>query len=226
MSRPRFPRILIAAAVLGGTFACNDHAPAAPRDDKVTAVTVDPSNLVMSSGAKVSLSATVAAGPDQGNRRVRWASRNPSVATVDEGGLVSALAGGNTTITATSLADTTVAGAAAVTVVSFGPTVTVAAINHNGAAADLGNASGTLDVIVNVDGSSPLISRADLVLNSAGADTVVASFQPSAATPGPVTLSFNSAGLHNGQWTLRVRVSLTSGASTVSSTSLITIHNP
>ena len=213
--------------MLGGASACGDKPPAAPRDDKVTGVTVAPSNLVISAGDKVTLSATVAAGPDQADRRVRWASRNPFVATVDAGGLVSALAGGTTAITATSIADTTVVGTAAVTVaVPFGPSATIGAINHNGAPVDLSNAFGTLDIVVNVDGSSSSLARADLVMSSAGADTVVAAYQPAAgAAPGPITLTFNSVGLRNGQWALKVRLTLSSGAVTTSSSTAITINN-
>jgi hypothetical protein len=142
---------------------------------------------------------------------------------------VAAVDTGFTTVTATSLADTSVAATALVSVLvfNFTPPVTIAAINHNGMPVDLTNAFGLLDVVVNVDGSSRLVSRADLIMNSAGTDTVVASYQPSStAAPGPVTLSFNSVGLRNGQWTLKVRVTLSSGSVTVSSSTAVTINNP
>jgi len=214
---------------LGSFSACGDPlgAPAAPGDDQVLSVTVAPSNVVIFRGDKLTLSATVIARPDQADRRVRWASQNPAVASVDDGGIVSALATGTTRITATSIADTTVVGMAAVSVAGpFGPSVTIADISHNGASVDLTNAFGTLDVAINVDGASPAVSRVEVIMTSAGIDTVVATFQPSsAAAPGPVTLTFNSVGLRNGLWTLKVRVILTSGTITESSSVMIAINN-
>jgi hypothetical protein len=229
MRRLSHSTLALVMIALGGVSACGDPvgAPAAPRDDKVVSVTVAPSNIVIFLGDKLTLSATVIARPDQADRRVRWASQNPAVASVDDAGIVSALARGTTRITATSIADTTVVGTAVVSVVGpVGPSVTISEISHNGAAVDLTNAFGTLDVALNVDGASPVVSRVDVIMTSAGADTAVATFQPSsAAAPGPVTLTFNSVGLRNGQWTLKVRVILTSGTITVSSSVMITINN-
>ena len=229
MSRLAAARFALSTLALVALCACGDTPGVpTPRDDKVTSVTVSPSTVAMLIGDKVPLSAAVAVGPDQVDRRVRWSSENPMIGTVDDTGLVSGLAAGVTKITATSLADTTVTGTAVIIVGGFfGPSVTIAAINHNGAPVDLSNAFGTLDVLVNIDGSSPLVSRADLVMNSAGADTVVATYSPGATTaPGPVTLTVNTVGLRNGQWTLKVRVTLTSGTVTVSSTVAVAIKNP
>jgi hypothetical protein len=142
---------------------------------------------------------------------------------------VTAVDTGRTIVTATSLADTSVIGTVVVSVfvLNLTPPITIATINHNGVAVDLTNAFGTLDVVVNVDRSSPLVSRADVVMNSAGTDTVVATYRPgsTAAAPGPITLSFNTIGLRNGPWTLKVRVTLMSGAVDVSSTVVVVINN-
>jgi uncharacterized protein YjdB len=70
----------------------------------VALVTVTPSPLSMSVGQTTQLAATLtdSAGNVLSGRPVTWASSNTGVATVSSQGLVTAVAAGNTTITATS----------------------------------------------------------------------------------------------------------------------------
>src|SRR6266498_3244983 len=81
----------------------------------VASVTVTPPSAVIPQGQTLQLTATPndAAGTPIAGRAVAWASSNGAVATVNNSGLVSALAAGSATITATSEGQS---GSAAVTV--------------------------------------------------------------------------------------------------------------
>jgi len=224
----------VGALVLFGVafIGCRDHVAPAPNPAAmVTGVTVFPASLTMFHGEKSTLSASVVAGPEQSNLRVRWRSSAPAVASVDSNGVVSSLASGLTTITATSLADTLYSGSCAV-FVSPGPKgiITIQGINDDGQPADLSGLSGKIDVIVSVDSSSPVLSRVEALLTRDAVDTVVASFTPGGSTGqttgGPTTLSFNTLGLKNGEYLLKVRLILTNGGPIVSSYVTLTIKNP
>ena len=67
----------------------------------VTGVTLDPTSATLTVGGTETLTATVAP-EDATNKSVTWASDNTDVATVDESGLVTAVAAGTATITATA----------------------------------------------------------------------------------------------------------------------------
>src|SRR5713101_1698277 len=98
--------LLLAAALLTG-IACNDPptgpAPPAGRPT-VWSVTVAPSPDTLLLGSVVQLKATTkdSAGNVLTGRVVTWASNNTAVATVNSTGLVTAVAAGQATITATS----------------------------------------------------------------------------------------------------------------------------
>ena len=81
----------------------------------VATVTVTPTPLSMSVGQTTQLTATLkdAAGNVLNGRTVTWSSSNPGVATVSAPGMVTAVAAGTTTITATSEGKS---GTAAVTI--------------------------------------------------------------------------------------------------------------
>jgi uncharacterized protein YjdB len=70
----------------------------------VAGVTVTPDGASVGVGGTLRLGALVtdAAGNALAGRTVAWQSSAPGVATVDAGGLVTAVSGGTTTITATS----------------------------------------------------------------------------------------------------------------------------
>ena len=90
----------------------------------VTSVTVSPSSftLDLSGTATKQLSATVN-GTNNPSQGVTWSSSNTAVATVSNNGLVTAVAKGSATITATSTYDTTKSGQCAIAVVKTGSTV-------------------------------------------------------------------------------------------------------
>jgi hypothetical protein len=211
---------------------CGDKIASAPNPAKsVTGVTVLPATLSISPGQRFTLNAVVTAGPQQSNLRVRWTSSQPAVASVDSNGVVSSIAAGLTTITATSLADTLYSGSCAV-VVAGGPkgTITIQGINDDGRPADLSSLSGKIDVIVNVESSAPTVARVEALLTRDAIDSVVASFSPGGSTAQTTaestTLSFSTIGLKNGQYLLRVRVTLTNGSAVVSAAVQLTVKNP
>src|ERR1041385_8059463 len=84
-----------------GLTACGDKVKVVnpPADSSVTSVTVTPPHVTLQGGDKFTFSAAVAGGKDLTNRAVTWASGNTAVATVDQNGVVTAVAGGTTSIT-------------------------------------------------------------------------------------------------------------------------------
>jgi alpha-tubulin suppressor-like RCC1 family protein len=103
-----------AAAVLAA--ACSSDEPAGPEGPvPVASVTVSPASADVAVGATLALSAVTkdAGGNTLGGRTLDWTSSQPSVATVSASGVVTAVAGGEATITATSEGQ---AGSAFVTV--------------------------------------------------------------------------------------------------------------
>src|SRR4029079_12567311 len=122
--------------------------------------------------------------------------------------VVTAVAGGTTSILATSSANPQIRGAAAVTVAAaVQPTVTIGTINQTipgtgSVPANLSAVTNQLDVTLNVDPGTQKLSEVQLLMNCGGADTIVAR-QPvgsadkapidAEASTAPVTLSFNTA---------------------------------
>src|SRR5438552_17078669 len=108
-----FRRLLAAAAVLL-LATCHNEGPHAP----VASLAVAPQTLTVGVGATAQLTATPrdANGAFLAGRSVTWASSNTAVATVNTTGLVTGVAAGQATITATSEARS---GTAALTVVGM-----------------------------------------------------------------------------------------------------------
>ena len=88
----------------------------------VTGVTLDQTELSLFDGDTETLTATVAPN-DATNKNVTWESDDEDIATVDENGLVTAVATGTATITCKSVADPTKSATCTVTVT--GPDVTL-----------------------------------------------------------------------------------------------------
>ncbi len=227
---------LVAMALLFARItACGDPVDTL-LDDRVTGVTITPPSVVLNVGLRITLVATVTTGPAQLNRRVRWATGNPVVATVDTSGVLTSRTAGTTVVTATALADSSVKASAAVIVSTNGfGTLTILAINQNGKSADLSNVAGQLDVVVGADSAAKSLSRLDLILNCGGADTVVATYSPAAGgaamaaaqqSAGPITLSFNTAGFKNGPCVLKARATSQTGTLVLSASVSITLNNP
>ena len=83
-----------------------------------TNISLNQSNMYLAIGATSQLSATVL--PENAtNKTVTWASSNSNVATVDENGLVTALAPGTATITATTTDGSNLSASCSVTVTEY-----------------------------------------------------------------------------------------------------------
>ncbi len=88
-----------------------------PTTPTVSSVVIAPTSATLEPNDKKQLSVTVTASPDNAdNKKVTWASDKTSVATVSESGLVTAVAQGTATITATSTIDNTKKGTCTITV--------------------------------------------------------------------------------------------------------------
>ena len=252
MQRVFCSTVLVAALSVAGLTACGDKVNVvqpAP-DSAVTAVTVTPGAATLNVGDKVTLVATVTAGPAQTNRNVTWTSSNSTVATVDNAGLVTAVNGGTATIVATSAANTAIKGAAVITVnpvvlatVTLGNIMqTVCNPTCTSVPATLNNVANQLDVTVNLDQGTQKVSEVDLIMNCGGADTIVAKQILSAAdiTPltedatAPLQFSFNTAAFNsatgvpnfkNGTCTLKAKAITTTGQQVASTSEQLTLNN-
>ena len=96
-------------------------APSVTASCKVTVGYADPSEIAVTpSSAELKVGATqqlsFEVSPSTAKQAVLWESSDESVATVDANGLVTAIAKGNTTITATHVDDSNVAGTCQITV--------------------------------------------------------------------------------------------------------------
>jgi hypothetical protein len=141
----------------------------------VRSVTVSPDAVTMNPGGTQGFVANIDADPGV-DRSVTWASSNQAAVTVTAAGVATAVAPGVSTITATSVANTSVIGAAVVTVRT--PTsarvsiqkVTVAG-NLN-APVNLAAAAGQIDVTIDVDPGDFVAQKVELLV-----DGVVVGFQ-------------------------------------------------
>ncbi len=224
---PSVVRSLLVAGVFayaGLTVACGDKVtvPPNPIDSTVHSVTVSPAGPIpMKIGDKVTLAASVDAGAGVTDRTVTWTSSSSTIATVDQTGVVTAVAGGTATIIAASKANPSVTGAAVVTVgATVNATVTVASVNQttcsvlgncNSVPANLAAIMGQIDVTMNVDPGTQTLTGIDLILNctgpgNSGTDTVVASQNlgssdkvplAAEAAAAPVQLSYNTANFNS-----------------------------
>ncbi len=104
----------------------------------VNSVTVSPASATLDPNDTQQLTANVDATPASADKSVTWTSSNPSVATVSESGLVTAVAQGTATITATSNLDNTKSGTCSVTVNAPAAPIPVTAIALNKSTATIG----------------------------------------------------------------------------------------
>lgn len=103
----------------------------APVTPTVNSVTVSPASVTLDPNGTQQLTATVDATPASADKSVTWTSSDPSVATVSESGLVTAVAQGTATITATSNLDNTKSGTCNITVNAPAAPIPVTAIALN-----------------------------------------------------------------------------------------------
>jgi hypothetical protein len=116
----KFLRLLLCVAVLGGGLflsSCGDDKDVKPTTVAVTGVTVTPDKATLQLLATQQLAATIAP-ENASNKKLAWTSSSNAIATVDANGLVTAVAAGTATITATS-EDGAKTGTTAITVTEF-----------------------------------------------------------------------------------------------------------
>lgn len=111
----------LAAAACGG----GDGGPTPPSDAAVSSVSVTPDGQSLAPGQTLQLSATLrsASGASLAGRNVAWSATPSAVGTITQAGLVTAVAPGALTVTATSEGKS---GSAQLTVVSNSPVATIA----------------------------------------------------------------------------------------------------
>ena len=93
----------ITAMTLDGGFTATCEVTVAPTPVvHVTGVTLDKNSITLNVNETDTLAATILPN-DAADKSVTWSSSNPSVATVDSNGIVTAVAAGNATITVTTV---------------------------------------------------------------------------------------------------------------------------
>ena len=125
-------------ATSGGKTGRSDITVLAPPPNPVvTSVTVSPPSTSVANGATVTLAATVK--DQQGNvmagQTIAWSTSDASVATVSSNGVVTGVAAGSATITATSSGKS---GTSSITVTAPPPVVTTVTVSPPSASIDVG----------------------------------------------------------------------------------------
>ncbi|MEW5931019.1 MAG: Ig-like domain-containing protein [Gemmatimonadota bacterium] len=166
----------------------------APPPAPVASVSVTPPTAEVQTGATVQLTATPrdAAGNPLTGRAVTWTSSNAGVATVDANGLVTAVAPGTATITATSEGRT---GSSTVTVVAP-PPAPVASVSVTPPTAEV-QTGGTVQLTATPRDAAgnPLSGRTVTWTSSnTGVATVDANGRVTAVAPGTATITATSEG--------------------------------
>jgi uncharacterized protein YjdB len=136
----------------------------------VASVSVSPARVDLAPGARSELTVVTAdaAGKALSGRTVMWASSNPAVASVDATGVITAVAPGTATISATSEG---VSGAASVSVVV--PTITSVVLQPHGATVQRG---ATLQLSATVtDASGAIVTNRVLTWTSSNTGIAVVS---------------------------------------------------
>lgn len=144
------------ASVFGGG-APPDPAPK-PLIPKITSVAIISTPGVLIVGDRVQLVVSVGT-VDGALPVVGWASSSPSVASVTNGGFVTALALGVTTITATSLIDTTKSGSITITV-GFRAAVNSVTVTPSSATIAVGATEALSAIVSAVGGASTAVTWA------------------------------------------------------------------
>lgn len=246
------PRTFVArsAAILSlaalGLAACESKTVVQPQTFPLT-IAVSPASVTLTTaGQKAQFVAVVSGGTTDQAKTYTWASSNTAVATVDANGVVTAVANGVASITATSTADANVKAAGLVTVqLSSGPAVVPPTIsiqevtNNAGQNVPLDNVSGQINVALNVDvppGNN--VSKVEVLVdgNTACSQSFTqgtsAQVGVEAATAVTIVCSINTAKLNgatpqyaNGTHTISARLVNASGSVVASTSQTFTFNN-
>jgi Big-like domain-containing protein len=133
----------------------------------VRSVTIAPTNAIVLTGQTLQLVANVDANAGIA-RTVTWSSSAPAVATVSATGVVTGVSAGSATILARATADTTIFGAAAITVRDPIPaSISIAAVTFGTlqTPVNVNNVFGQIEVTLNVDPGEQGISAVEVLLD-------------------------------------------------------------
>lgn len=196
MSSSRSTLRSLVPLLLAAALACGDSDPTAPPSPPpVASVSVSPGDRTLAIGEAVQLGAqlTDAAGNPLGGRPVQWTSSLPGVATVSATGLVTAVAGGTTTITAIAGGKQ---GTATVTVQA--PPAMLVAVTLDAAAASLAEGATRHLVATGRDQHGNAIPGLVVVWGSSDANVarVSATGAVTAVRAGTATITASINGLH------------------------------
>ena len=159
----------------------------------VSSVVVTPASADMVLGQTIQASAAVN-GTVQCATTVIWSSLTPAVATVSPSGLITAIAAGNAVIKATSTADATKSGSAAVTVRIPSPaTLSIQAVTAGGFPINLSNVLGQIEVALNVNDGEKVLDRVDVLIGGqvVASQTFTQAAPAAAPSAAPVTVVLN-----------------------------------
>ncbi|RAV10904.1 Ig-like domain-containing protein [Paenibacillus contaminans] len=147
-----------------------------------SAVSIDPANLTMMAGSYVPLTAIVAPA-NAGDKRVTWASSDPTIATVDANGIVTAVAAGQATITATTV-DGGYTAQTAITVIMGEIEVTGVAVNPAENAIVAGDQASLTATVQPIQASNKAVqwSSSDTSIATVDAQGTVTGLSPGMAT--------------------------------------------
>ena len=127
-----------------------------------SSISLDVTDAEIEVGATVQLTATVTGGT---GHTVSWGSSSTGVATVDGDGLVTGVAVGNATITASVDGQSGVQTTSTISVTDRAPTITLDQVTQNGQAVDPNSVSGVIDIQVTVDAPASFTGRVEAVLD-------------------------------------------------------------
>lgn len=166
---------------------------APPPPPVVTTVTVSPPTASLTVGATAALSATVkdAQGNVMTGQTIAWTTSNASIATVNSTGMVTAVAAGSATITATCAGKS---GSAAVTVTAAPPVVTTVTVSPSTASVSVGATVSLTATVKDAQGNVMTGQSITWSTNNAAAATVNSNGVVSGIAAGSATVTATCAG--------------------------------
>jgi uncharacterized protein YjdB len=164
-----------------------------PPPPVVTTVTVTPPSASIAVGTTTTLQATVKdqSGNPMSGQTVTWSTSNPGAATVNSSGVVSGVAAGSATITATSSGKS---GTSAITVTAVAPVVTSVTVAPPSASIVAGTTTALQATVKDQNGNPMTGQTITWTTNNAAAATVNSSGVVSGVAAGSATITATSSG--------------------------------